>query len=111
MHLRQNDLDTEESGALGVKEWGRSRPGPSLPQIISFGITNPPDLPWNFYNPSPSSVADNEGVGVVTLTLCTQMGVYGRLFPSLSLVYCPWRLRLGGPTNGRAGAGSQLWVV
>lgn len=111
MHLRQNDLDTEESGALGVKEWGKSQPGPSLPQIISFGITNPPDLPWNFYNPSPSSVVDNEGVGVVTLTLCTQMGVYGRLFPSLSLVYCPWRLRLGGPINSRAGAGSQLWVV
>lgn len=24
MHLRQNGLDTEESAALAVKEWGRS---------------------------------------------------------------------------------------
>lgn len=52
MHLRQNDLDTEESGALGVKEWGRSRPGPSLPQIISFGITNP-TCPGIFTIPAP----------------------------------------------------------
>lgn len=71
MHLGQHELDIEESEALGVKESGRSPPGPSLPQIISLGITSPPDQPWNFYNPSPSSVADNEGVGVVALTLCT----------------------------------------
>lgn len=73
--LRLSDLVTGESGALGVREWGRSPPGPCLSQIISFGIANPPDLPWNFYNPSPSSAADNEGAGVVALTVCTHTGV------------------------------------
>lgn len=71
MHLRQNDLDAEESGALRVREWGRSPPGPYLSQIISFGIANPPHLPWNFYNPGSSSVAGNEQAGVVALCVHT----------------------------------------
>lgn len=47
----QNDLETEESGTLGVREPRRGwRQGP-LPQGVSYRIANPPDLPTNvFYN-------------------------------------------------------------
>lgn len=54
MHLRRNDLDSEESGALGMREWGWSPPGPCLSQIISFGITDRPlTCPGIFTIPAP----------------------------------------------------------
>lgn len=67
------------------REWGRPPSGPHLGRRISFGMANLPDLPWNFYNQSPSFVTDNEGTGVVSLQfVCTTacLGA-GRLFSSL----------------------------
>jgi hypothetical protein len=40
MHLRQNDLDAEESRALGVKEWAATRAQPATNSLF-----------WNHWSP------------------------------------------------------------
>lgn len=94
MHLRQNDLDAGESGALRVRERGRSPPGPYLSQIISFGIANPPWPDLEFLQPRPL-LCGRQWTSRCGSFMCTHIGVYGGLFSSPSLIYCPSRFLCG----------------
>lgn len=104
----QRNLRTWEPGA-----WGRPPSGPHLRQRICFGMANLPDLPWNFYNQSPSFVAEDEGTGRGVFTVCVHNCVFwgvGWVFSLVPQVF--WALeipRLGIPRPVGQELGPALW--